>query len=79
MDVVQIRLPGRELKDIDMRVRRGDYPSRSEAIRDMIRRAELFDVMNEFMGLVKDEGITLTQAPKAGANREKVYEEMFGK
>ncbi len=58
MDTVQIRLPTKEIEEIDMRVKRGEYPSRSEAIRDMIRRAELFDIMNSFMGLVAEEGIT---------------------
>jgi len=33
-------------------------PSKSEAIKDIARRAELFEIMKEFMRLVKEEGIS---------------------
>ena len=33
-------------------------PSKNEAIKDITRRAELFEIMKEFMKLVKEEGIS---------------------
>lgn len=76
MDVIQIRLPGKEVSEIDKRVKKGEYPSRSEAIREMVRRAELFEAMSAFMGLVKEEGISSKEIDKSV--REEAYKEMFG-
>lgn len=78
METIQIRLPEKEVKDIDRRVRKREYPSRSEAIRDMIRRAELFEVMSGFMNLVKEEGVGRKDISKEGVRKE-VYREMFRK
>ncbi len=58
METVQIRLPKKELEEVDNKVKTGYYHSRSEAIRDMIRRVELFEVMSQFMNLAKEEGLT---------------------
>ena len=77
MDVIQIRLPEKEVSEIDRRVKKGEYPSRSEAIREMVRRAELFEAMSAFMGLVKEEGISSKEIDKSV--REEAYKEMFGK
>ena len=77
MDVIQIRLPEKEVSEIDRRVKKGEYPSRSEAIREMVRRAELFEAMSAFMGLVKEEGISSKEIDKSA--REEAYQEMFGK
>jgi len=76
MDVIQIRLPEKEVAEIDRRVKKGEYPSRSEAIREMVRRAELFEAMTSFMGLVKEEGISSKEIDKIV--REEAYKEMFG-
>ncbi|MCK4491216.1 MAG: ribbon-helix-helix protein, CopG family [Candidatus Altiarchaeales archaeon] len=77
METIQIRLPEKEIKDMDKRVREGEYPSRSEAIRDMIRRAELFGIMSGFMELVKEEGISREEIGK-GDIRGEVHREIFG-
>jgi len=33
-------------------------PSKNEAMKDIARRTELFKIMKEFMGLVKEEDIS---------------------
>lgn len=38
METVQIRLTEKQLKNIDILVRKGVYPNRSEAVRDAVRR-----------------------------------------
>jgi len=38
MELVSLHIPTAQLKAIDDLVRRGDYPNRSEAIRDAIRQ-----------------------------------------
>jgi len=38
METVQIRLTERQIKNIDVLVRRGVYPNRSEAVRDAVRK-----------------------------------------
>lgn len=38
MDTVQIRLTEKQIKSIDVLVKRGVYPNRSEAVRDAVRK-----------------------------------------
>ncbi len=38
METVQIRLTEKQIKSIDVLVRRGIYPNRSEAVRDAVRQ-----------------------------------------
>ena len=38
MFTVQIRLTEKQIKSIDVFVRRGVYPNRSEAVRDAVRK-----------------------------------------
>jgi len=38
MNTLQIRLTPKQIKNIDLLVRKGVYPSRSEAIRDAVRQ-----------------------------------------
>ena len=38
METVQIRLTEKQIKNIDVLVRKGIYPNRSEAVRDAVRR-----------------------------------------
>jgi len=79
METVQVRFPRKELEELDREVKIGRYPSRSEAIRDMVRRAALFDVMKEFMELAKQEKIKREDIEQDREKlREECYEEMFG-
>lgn len=38
MEILQIRLSENQIKGIDNLIKRGVYPSRSEAIRDAVRK-----------------------------------------
>jgi Arc/MetJ-type ribon-helix-helix transcriptional regulator len=38
METVQIRLTDKQIKNIDVLVRKGIYPNRSEAVRDAVRK-----------------------------------------
>jgi Arc/MetJ-type ribon-helix-helix transcriptional regulator len=38
METVQIRLTDKQIRNIDVLVRKGTYPNRSEAVRDAVRR-----------------------------------------
>lgn len=38
MEIVQIRLTGKQVKELDNLVQKGIYPSRSEAVRDAVRK-----------------------------------------
>ena len=38
METVQIRLTGKQIRNIDVLVKRGVYPNRSEAVRDAVRK-----------------------------------------
>lgn len=45
MEKVQVRFPREELKRIDEEVREGKYPSKSEAIRDKVRKSYLLEAI----------------------------------
>ena len=38
METVQIRLTEKQIRNIDVLVKKGDYPNRSEAVRDAVRK-----------------------------------------
>jgi Arc/MetJ-type ribon-helix-helix transcriptional regulator len=58
MKTVQIRLAPEQLKLIDRKIKAGTYQSRSEAIRDYIRKAEFFEALTEFRSLAAQSGLT---------------------
>lgn len=73
---IQIRLPERQLRAIDFRIKNGEFSSRSEAVRMYIQRMELLDVMKKFQDIVDRAGID-----KQGAlrNLSVVREEIYRK
>ncbi|MDG6224931.1 MAG: ribbon-helix-helix protein, CopG family [Candidatus Thermoplasmatota archaeon] len=76
---VQIRLPQEELKRIDNYVTKGEYPSRSEYIRDAVRKAEMFDAFKRLGRIMNEEGISEKDLLEGGKEiREKLFQEMFG-
>lgn len=78
MESVQIRFPSEELKRIDQYVKRGEYPSRSEYIRDAVRKAEMINILRDLRGLMKEEDLTEEELIESGKEiREKLYHEMF--
>lgn len=76
---VQIRFPEEELKRIDNHVTKGEYPSRSEYIRDAVRKAEMLDAFLRLSRIMSEEGISETDLLEGGKKiREKIFQEMFG-
>ncbi len=56
MTSVQVRLSEEQLKMIDRAVRAGKYPNRSEAIRDYLRKAQLWEVLERLLEMGDLEG-----------------------
>ncbi|MFC1455030.1 ribbon-helix-helix protein, CopG family [Candidatus Undinarchaeota archaeon] len=52
METLQIRLPSKQLREIDMLVKEGEYASRSEAIRTMLKE---FEAMEETLEILQDK------------------------
>ena len=74
METVQIRLTKEQLKIIDEKVKRGEYPSRSEAIRDYVRKAEFLELFNRFLDLTSKKPVTQKDLERI---REKVWREEY--
>ena len=74
METVQIRLTKEQLKIIDEKVKRGKYPSRSEAIRDYVRKAEFLELFNRFLDLTSTKPVTQEDLERI---REKVWREEY--
>jgi len=57
MTSVQVRLSEEQLRIIDRKVQEGRYPNRSEAIRDYLRKAQLWEVLERFLefGTIEDQ------------------------
>lgn len=80
MKTVQIRLTPQQLESIDQKVREGKYQSRSEAIRDYIRKAEFFEALLEFRRLMSEAGLSEEEIwADDGSIRRAVYERLFGR
>jgi putative addiction module CopG family antidote len=78
MQAVQVRLSEEQLKFIERQVRAGKYPNRSEAIRDYLRKAQLWEVLERILEL-GDRGEESEEEIKASIDRirEKVYRKMI--
>jgi putative addiction module CopG family antidote len=78
MQSVQIRLSDEQLKLIDRKVKEGRYPSRSEAIRDYLRKAQLWEALEKLLELGDREGESEEEvASNLARIREKVYRQMI--
>ncbi|MFW6197139.1 MAG: ribbon-helix-helix domain-containing protein [Thermoplasmatota archaeon] len=78
MKSVQVRFPPEELKRIDKLVKKGEYPSRSEFIRDAVRKAEMIRTLKDLRELMKDENVSPEDLIESGKEtRDKIYKEMF--
>lgn len=74
MQTVQVRLTDEQLKFIDEKVRRGEYPSRSEAIRDYVRKAELFELVNRLYSILGNKSFKQEDLERI---REKLWREKY--
>ncbi|MFQ5853448.1 MAG: ribbon-helix-helix protein, CopG family [Candidatus Binatia bacterium] len=78
MQSVQVRLSNEQLAVIDRKVKEGRYPSRSEAIRDYLRKAQLWEVLERLLELGDIENQSEAEV-KADLDRirKKVYQKMI--
>jgi len=72
MKTVQIRLTEEQLKMIDKKVEQGEYPSRSEAVRDYVRRAETYELFNRLFDAVSGESFSQAELEAA---RERLWKQ----
>ncbi len=78
MQSVQIRLSDEQLQLIDRQVKAGRYPSRSEAIRDYLRKAQLWEAIEKLLTLGDGEGHSEEEiAARLVRTREKVYRQLI--
>lgn len=78
MKSVQVRFPPEELKRIDSLVDRGEYSSRSEFIRDAVRKAEMIRSLEKMSQICEEEDISASELMESGREiRGEVYKEMF--
>jgi len=76
---IQIRFPQEEIKRIDNYVEEGEFHSRSEFIRDAVRKAEMIRSLSEMRKILGDEGITEEELIESGKKiRKQLFEDMFG-
>jgi Arc/MetJ-type ribon-helix-helix transcriptional regulator len=74
MQTVQVRLTKEQLKLIDAKVKRGEYPSRSEAIRDYLRKAEFLELFSRFLEVTGQKPFTMKELEQT---RAKVWHNKF--
>ena len=76
---VQVRFPPEELKRIDSYIKKGEYSSRAEFIRDAVRKAEMLRSLQVLREIMKEEGLTEKKLMEGGKEiRKKLFQEMFG-
>lgn len=74
METIQIRLTRQQLKMIDQKVKEGKYPSRSEAIRDYVRKAELFELLGRFLDVTERVPIKMEDLERV---RQRIWQQKF--
>lgn len=57
METIQIRVTKKQLHEVDKLVKYGVYNSRSEAVRDAVRRLQLLATLTELQEKAKEKGI----------------------
>lgn len=77
METLQIRLSREQLSFIDQKVKEGRYPSRSEAIRDYLRKAQLWEALERILELGHSEESEEELSARLEQIREKVYREKY--
>ncbi len=76
---VQIRLPSNEVNRIDSYVEGGEFSSRSDFIRDAVRKAEMLKSLMEINDILGKAGITFEDLHEGGGEISRsLFGEMFG-
>ena len=63
---VQIRFPADELRRIDSYVEKGEYSSRSDFIRDAVRKMEMIRAMESMRRILNENDITFEDLLEGG-------------
>lgn len=79
MQAVQVRLSDEQLAVIDALVVQGRYPSRSEAIRDYLRKAQLWEALEKILTLGDIEAPQGEVDTRLAQTRQRVYDTLFAK
>ncbi len=75
---IQVRFPPEDIKRIDNMVENGEYNSRSEYVRDAVRKSEMIRSLSEIRSLINDKGISEEDLVKSGkAIRKNLVKDMF--
>lgn len=77
MKAVQVRLNEEQLVFIDQMVSSGRYPSRSEAIRDYLRKAQLWETLEKILALGDIDAPQSEVDKRLAATRQQVYDKLF--
>jgi Arc/MetJ-type ribon-helix-helix transcriptional regulator len=76
---IQIRFPPDELKRIDGYVALGEYSSRSDFVRDAVRRMEMIRALEKMNEIMQKSGVTFDDLLSgSGDIRASLFKEMFG-
>ena len=76
---IQVRFPEEELKRIDGHVENGEFSSRSDLIRDAVRKIETIRSMDRIAVILEAKGITFNDLLEGTSKiREDLFKEMFG-
>ncbi|MDA2922686.1 hypothetical protein MYX07_05490 [Patescibacteria group bacterium AH-259-L07] len=57
METLQIRLPEKQLQDIDLQVKKGVFKSRSDAVRSALERLRFLAFMDAFRDVIEKENV----------------------
>lgn len=74
MERVQVRFPKKQLKRLRKDVKKGEYPSLSEAIRDKVRKSYILEAVLEMREATEE-----IERENALKELEKTREEIYGK
>ncbi|MGA1820373.1 MAG: ribbon-helix-helix domain-containing protein [Thermoplasmatota archaeon] len=76
---VQIRFPADELRRIDSYVEKGEYSSRSDFIRDAVRKMEMIRALESMRRVLNEKNVTFEDLLEGGDEiRAILLKEMFG-
>ncbi len=78
MQAVQVRLSDAKLKWIDKQVAKGHYPSRSEGLRDYLRKAQLWEMLEKVLELGDIDAPEAALDRQLARVRERVYRKLTG-